>query len=206
MTNKHYLKGSLSLLAAAAMMASGANVGRKAGKTRDIAYGYRMPAGFAGDINRAHPFSVEPALPDVSAPPLLYGCAVLVNTTTNSVRQMSAGDTGVVRIYGIVSRDFPVQQTQQTSMSTTPGVAVPPTNRALSIMRWGYIMGRVNGAPTKNGAVYVWVAASTGNHVQGTYETAASAGNTAAIVNASFNGPADANGIAEIIVGFTPAG
>lgn len=203
---KQHLKGSLSLTAAAAIMAVGLTAGRVLGKTRDVSYGYRMPAGYAGDINRAHPFSVEPALPDTSAPPLLYGCAVLVNTTTNSVRQVASGDTAVTRIYGIVARDFPVQQVAQTGMNTTPGSGIPPTNRALSIMRWGYVMVRVNGTPTKNGNVYLWIAASTGNHVQGTFEAAATGGSTILLANASFNGPPDANGICEMVIGFAPAG
>lgn len=202
---KNHIKGSLSLLAAAAAMATAASSGKVAGKTRDVAYSYRMPAGYAGDINRAHPFSVEPALPNAANPPTLYGEVVMVDAATNSVRKITAADTGVVRIYGTVARDWPTQQTQQTSMNTTPGSGTPPTNRALSIMRWGYVMGRVNGTPTKNGTVYVWVAASTGAHVQGTFETAASAGNTATLVNATFNGPPDVNGICEIVIDRAPA-
>jgi hypothetical protein len=196
--------GSLSQVAAAAIIATGLTAGKVYAKTRDVAYTYRAPAGFAGDINRAHPFSVEPALPNAANPPLLYGDAVMVDSATNSVRQILSTDTAVIRIYGIVSRDYPTQQTTG-GMSTTPGTQVPPTNRALSIMRWGYAMVRVNGTPRKNDPVFLWVAASTGNHVQGTFETAASAGNTAALTNCTFNGPPDANGICEIVVDRAPA-
>jgi hypothetical protein len=203
---KNHIKGSLSLTAAAALVALAATSGKVQGKTRDIAYTYRMPAGFAGDINRAHPFSVEPVLADPTNPPLLYGNAVMVNTAANTVRQMAAGDTAVTRIYGIIARDFPVQQTQQTQMSTTPGIGVPPINRALSCLREGYIMVKVNGSPTKNGAVYLWIAASTGSHVQGTFETTNTAGSTILLANAEFNGPADSNGIAELVMNRNVAG
>lgn len=202
--SKKQQMGTLSAVAAAAIVSVGLAAGKVLGKTRDVAYTYRAPAGFAGDINRAHPFSVEPNLPDATNPPLLYGNAVMVNGSTGGVRQMLAGDTSVVRIYGVVARDWPTQQ-NSGGMATQTGTLAPPTNRALSIITDGYVMVRVNGTPQKNGTVYVWVAASTGNHIQGTFEATASAGNTITLVNARWNSPPDANGIAEIYLGHAPA-
>ena len=31
-------------------------------KTRDVAFTFRMGAGFAGDVNRTHPASIEPVM------------------------------------------------------------------------------------------------------------------------------------------------
>lgn len=189
---------ALSALAAAAIftMAAGAR-----SATRDISYGFRAPGGIPGDVNRSHPVEIEPAGPNVTNPPDLYGCALLVDTATNTVRKMLAGDTAITRIYGILARAYPVQQSSGANYgAATIGSAAPPTNQALDVCKEGYIMARVNGSPTKDGAVFVWVAASSGNHIQGTFEAAATGGSTAAITNARFNGPPDASGNVEIIV------
>ena len=193
MQNK-YLKGGLSALAAAAMLATGSARAR----TTDVSYTYRCPAGYPGDINRAHPFSVEPVMQNATTPCTLHGEAIIIDTATNSGRKVAAGDTALTRIYGIVAREFPAQQTQ--SMQATIGVGAPPTNQPLSAMREGYVMVRCNGTPTKDGAVYLWIAASTGNHVQGTFETAATGGSTIQVTNAKFNGPGDSAGCAELIL------
>lgn len=193
---------ALSAVAAAAMIAAASCMAR--GKTRDVSYPFRCPAGFAGDLNRAHPASVEPGYIDVSNPPAFYGLAVLVNRTTNSIRGMAAGDTGVLRIYGINLREYPVQQLSGGAQAA-PGAIAAPISGPISVCRDGYVMVKVNGAVTKDGLVYVWVAASSGAHVQGGFEAAATGGSTAAIVNAVYNGPADANGICEVIVNKTQA-
>lgn len=193
---KNYLKGGLSALAAAAIMAVATDV---RARTTDVSFQYRAPAGFPGDINRAHPFSVEPVMQNVTNPVLLYGNAMIIDTSTNSGRQPLAGDTALTRIYGVAAREYPVQQTTG-GMSATLGVAAPPTNQALSCMREGYVMVRCNGTPTKDGAVFLWIAASTGNHVQGTFEAAATGGSTIAISNAKFNGPGDTAGVVELIL------
>lgn len=192
---KNYLKGGLSALAAAAIMATAVD---SRARTTDVSFQYRAPAGFAGDINRAHPFSVEPVPQNATNPVLLYGNAVIVDTSTNSGRQPLAGDTAVTRIYGVAAREYPVQQTSG-GMAAGLGLGTPSTINPLSVLREGYIMVKVNGTPTKDGVVYLWIAASTGSHVQGTFETTASSGNTIAISNAKFNGPGDSAGIAELI-------
>lgn len=170
-------------------------------RTCDVAFTYRMGAGFAGDVNRTHPFSVEPALIDASAPPLGYGLAVLADAASNGVRQIAAGDQGTVYIYGVTVRPYPTQQ-QSGGMSSPFGSVTPPASGVIDVLRMGYIMVPIVGAVAKGGLVYVWAAASGGGHLQGGFEAASSAGNTIAlpITLAEFNGPADANGIGELVL------
>ncbi len=170
-------------------------------KTKDAAFGFRMGAGFPGDVNRSHPMSIEPALIDASAPPLFYGQPVLVDATTQGVRPYVAGDQSntVASGYGMTVRPYPFQQTSG-GMSAAFGAATPPVTGIMDVLRSGYIMINLpaGGAPVKGGAVYIWAAASTGAHVQGTIEAAYSAGNTTQLLNATFNGSPDANGNVEV--------
>lgn len=146
------------------------------GRTRDTVTGtaisYRMLAGFAGDVNRTHPASIEPVLIDASAPPLFYGQGVVVDATTQGIRPLVAGDQALVDVYGILVRPYPQQQN-----TTTPsiGSGAPPLTGVADVLRNGYIMVPINNsgsAPVKSGVVYIWTAATSGAHVQGLFETA----------------------------------
>lgn len=172
-------------------------------KTRDVAFAFRMGAGFAGDINRTHPASVEPTLIDASAPPTAYGQPVLVDATTQGVRPFAAGDQSntVAAGYGITVRPYPTQQSSASNFGAASiGAAVPPVIGIMDVLRAGYIMVNLpaGGAPVKGGAVYVWSVASSGSHVIGGIEAAYSAGNTTQLLNATFNGSPDASGNVEI--------
>ncbi len=107
------------------------------------------------------------------------------------------------KIAGIAVRPFPVQQ-QSGNMSAALGAATPPTSGVFDYLNDGFIIAKCNnfGAnpSTKGGAVHIWVAASSGNHVQGGFEAAATAGSTIPVANAFWNGPPDANGVTEIQV------
>lgn len=170
-------------------------------KTRDVAFPYRMGAGFAGDINRTHPFDVVGERQDASDPITAYGNGCLMDTVNGTVRAVIAGDQSdstAINLYGVLVRPFP---TQQTTTSQGLGVATPPVAPAiLDIMTEGLIMVKVNGTPTKRGPVFVWCTASTGAHLTGGFEAAADAGDTVRVSNAYFNGPPDANGIVEMRV------
>lgn len=172
-------------------------------KTKDAAFQFRMGAGFAGDINRTHPASVEPTLIDASAPPTAYGQPVLVDATTQGVRPFAAGDqsNAVAAGYGITVRPYPTQQSSASNFGAAAlGAATPPVSGIMDVLRAGYIMVNLpaGGTPVKGGAVYVWAAASTGSHVLGGVEAAYSAGNTTQLLNATFNGSPDANGNVEV--------
>lgn len=179
---------------------TGRFVGRA--RTHDVAYTYRMGAGFVGDVNRTHPASIEPVLIDVNSPPTAYGQAVVVDPTTQGVRPLGAGDTSLDAIYGITVRPFPLQQSSANNYGTIGiGAATPPVAGVMDVLRSGYIMAALTGnaSAVKGGRVYVWVAASSGNHVQGGFEAAATGGSTILLDEKTyFNGPADANGVVEI--------
>jgi len=171
-------------------------------RTCDISYGYRMGAGFPGDVNRTHPASIEPTLIDPSAPPTLYGQAVVIDATSQGVRPLVAGDSSLTAIYGITVRPFPIQQQSSTNYgASNVGSATPPTSQPMDVLRAGYIMSTLSGsaAAVKGAPVFVWVAASTGTHIQGNFEAAATGGSTIQLdAKTTFNGPADASGVCEI--------
>lgn len=175
----------------------------KRARTTDVAFTFRMGAGFPGEVNRTHPASILPSIQHASTPVAGYGYACLYDSATNSVRNAVAGDTAVTKIDGISVRPYPTQQHSASGLfaPATFGSATPPTTGAIDVMEDGFAMVKVaSGTPQKKGAVFVWVAASSGVHVQGGFETAASAGNTAAIANAYYTGGVDSAGVAEIQV------
>lgn len=167
-------------------------------RTCDVAYGFRMNTGFAGDVNRTQPASIEPNMNDATNPVNLFGNAVLVNGSANTVRKVLATDTGVTAIYGIAVRPYPTQQTSGGS-SAAFGVGGPAANQPVDVLRQGYFMTKVVGSPVKDGTVYLWVAADSGAHVQGGFEASSSA-STVTLTNVFFNGPAGADGVAELYI------
>lgn len=196
------MKKSLIHLAVMATLAGAASVGRS--RTHDVAFTFRMGAGFAGEVNRTHPVSIYPSLMHSTQPVRLYGDPGIYDAATASVRGFQAGDTALTKIDGVLVRPYPTQQSTGGMSATLGGAGTPASNQPADIVEEGAIMVKCNNfgvnAPTKGGAVWVWCAASAGNDVQGGFRAAVSAGNTAAITNAKWNGPADANGIAELIV------
>lgn len=197
------MKRTLISLAALAVCAALAQPVKRA-RTRDVAFSYRMGAGFPGDVNRTHPFSVLPGLMDAVDPVAAYGFPVVIDPATNSYRGVVAADRATLtKIDGILVRPFPTQQTTG-GMTSTLGAATPPTSGVIDVLEDGFIIAKCNNfgvnPPTKGGAVYVWAAASAGNHVLGGFEAAADGANTALVTNAYWNGPTDSAGITEIQV------
>lgn len=188
-----------TLIACAAAVALG---GIARVRTHDVAFTYRMGAGYPGDVNRTHPASILPGLMNVTNPVRLYGDPVLIDTATNSYRGFLAGDTAITKLSGVLVRPYPTQQTTG-GMASAFGAAVPPVTGVVDVLEDGYMIVRCNNfaaqQPTKGGAVYVWIAASSGAHVQGGFESVSS-GSTVTISNAMWNGPCDANGVGELKV------
>lgn len=190
-----------SLIALAVLASLGASFVRAS--TRDVAFSFRMGAGFPGDVARTHPFSVLPAQMDGTTPVRAYGHAVRFSAT-NTIQGFVAGDTALTKIKGVLVRPYPVSQTSG-GMSATIGAATPPgANSVVDYIEDGFVMVKIDniaaGSPKKGDPVFVWCAASAGNDVQGGFRAAVSAGNTAAIANAEFNGPPDAAGVCELRV------
>lgn len=172
--------------------------------TNDVAFQFRMGGGTPGDVNRNHPASVVPGLIDsgASKPINRYGDPVLFSTASN-YRRFDTGDTAVTKVNGVLVRPYPVQGQSSTNYGAQAlGAATPPTSGIQDILESGFIMTQIpTGQTVKKGdAVYVWCAADSGSHKQGGFENAASGGNTAAVTNAIFWGPADSNGVVEVRV------
>ena len=171
-------------------------------RTCDVAFNLRMGAGSPGDITRhTPPGTIEQCLMAAVTPPLAFGQAVLADgLADNAVRLVQAGDSALVAIYGITVRPYPFQPQSGTNYGAVGlGGAAPSTTQPVDVLRSGYILGYINGVPVKGGAVFVWVAATAGAHIQGSFETAATGGSTIALdAKTTFQGGVDANGFGEI--------
>ncbi|MGN5479513.1 structural cement protein Gp24 [Cupriavidus basilensis] len=157
------------------------------------AFQYRMPAGFAGDVQRADQATIEPQIIDPTNPPTLFGLPVKI--VNGKVQPVGAGDTAAA-VYGFNVRAYPIQ-----GNGTDPlGTATPPTSGITDVMKRGYIMAILGGTTdaSKNGAVYVRVAAPAAGKPIGGVEAAADGANTIALTNAYFTGPKDAYGTVEL--------
>lgn len=173
-------------------------------RTCDTSFTFRMGAGFPGDVNRGHPASIQPCAIDQSAPPSAYGQAVLVDPTTQGVRPLTTGDYGATEIWGVTARPYPLQQPSAPGNNYGEqgyGTITPPALQPIDVLRGGYILVPVVGAPVKGGPVFVWCAVSGGGHTQGGFEAGGGGGNNTAALDTSYmwNSPPDANGIAELI-------
>lgn len=167
-----------------------------------VAFPYRMPVAVApGEVNRAHPFTIEPCSIDQALPPTSFGTALVVDATSQGVRPVQAGDTALTDVYGWGVRPYPYQSSSAGVYGAAPlGGGTPALNQAMDVLRAGYIVVPCNGSPKKGGQVFVWVAASAAPHVQGGVEAAATAGSTIALASTktTFNGVPDASGLVEI--------
>lgn len=178
--------------------------------TRDVAFGFRMPGGIAGDINRMHPASVEPCLIDSAAPPTMYGEAVLATADAlNAVRPFAAGDAAVDTIWGVTVRPYPASQggtVVAPGAASAFGSGTPPATGVIDVLRSGYMTVKIPAAEAalafKGGAVFVRCAAAAADDPIGGFKAQDDAGNATAldVKRYQFNGPADANGNVELCV------
>lgn len=158
---------------------TGVFVGRH--RTRDISFLAQSPSGFIGRITRSVPApKITPDPNDVTNPVAYYGLAVM-NTVNNTVRSILTTDAGASGIGGIAVAPFPFQQQSTTNYGATSlgALTAVPTGIVIDTNRAGFqtVYCNTAQAPTasKLSKVFVWCAASTGTHIQGGFETAASA-------------------------------
>ena len=167
-------------------------------KVRDGAFAnvitYRMGGLFPGSVTRTHPQWIEPCLIHPQATYPLPGNAVMLHQSDNSVLPVD-GTFVAGPIYGVAVRAYP---TQPMVMDATGNITT--SSPEVDVMREGYIGVAVVGTPLKGGSAWIWVAATALPHVQGGFEAAASGASTVQLTNCKFNGPADANGNAELII------
>lgn len=195
------MKKTLVSLAVASMLAASFPVTRA--RTRDVAFQFRMGAGFPGDINRTHPFSVLPGLMNEVDPVRLYGDPAIAVHHADGIqfRGFKVGDTRTT-VDGILVRSYPIQQQATAGVNAPIGAAAAPTSGVIDILEEGFIIVKCNdfaaNPPSRGAPVTVRIAASTGNRVQGGFHALADGANTLTITNARWNGNADANGYAEL--------
>lgn len=174
-------------------------------KVRDVAFLGRMGAGVPGTVTRTHPASIFPGLNDTTNPLTLYGQAAMFNSVANTYRAVLASDQAAsTAIAGISVRPYPTQGVPSASMGAPEsfGSGGPSPTNEVDILRSGSILVLVSGTvnPTLGGAVFIWAAANSGAHKLGGFETGATGGSTFPLDNKTcWNGPADANGVAELL-------
>lgn len=161
------------------------------------AYQFRMPAGFAGDLQRAEVATIETQQIDSAAPPTAYG--VPVKLVSGKIQPINSGSDTAAAVIGVNLRPYPIQ----TNGTDALGTSTPPTSGVTDILKRGYVMVSLGGttAAAKGGTVYVRVASASAGKPLGGFEAAADSTNTVAMpASWYFTGPADAYGITEIAV------
>jgi len=132
------------------------------------AYTFRMPAGFAGDLQRAEIATIEPQLINSAAPPLSFGVAIKL--VGGLVTPINASTDTSANVYGVNLRPYPIQ-----GNGTDPlGTSTPPTSGVTDILRRGYVDVVLNGTTSaaKGGTVYVRVANVSSGKPLGGFEAA----------------------------------
>lgn len=173
--------------------------------TGEMAFGFRMPAGFPGDVNRTHPASIEPCVIDSDDPPLSYGIPVVVDSATQGVRQLDSGDNALTTVYGFTVRPYPFQQASASNYGAASfGAATPPVTGPIDVLRLGYMVVKIPAGQNavKGGPVFVRINNGTVAAPVGGVEAQADGGNTIALdpTRYMFNGTQDANGNTEIAI------
>lgn len=174
----------------------------RAAVTNDISWGYRMPAGWPGDINRGQHFDARAVMLDAANPPRWYG-EFLTFGTANNVRPILAADqhnSNTLVVHGMLVRPYPTQQETQTSMNVAIGAAVPPQKGIVDslMVGAGIMKGKAGMVVKKGDPVFVWAIATASANIQGELQAAATNDSTIRIANARYAGPATAEGYVEV--------
>lgn len=156
--------------------------------------GETMTAGFAGSYARQPDMIVNtrPAGGDTAIPfgaPLVYSGGTVV--------QMGASATAA-QFVGVAGREI---KSSLTYLEQSPGQYNP--GDPVSVFQRGSIQVYCQrGTPALGGAVYVRITAngSFETAVVGGFEASADSSNTVKLTNCQWGGPADANGIAELVI------
>jgi hypothetical protein len=151
-----------------------------------------------------HPAStIEPGAVLTTNPPTFYGEGVFIDVTTGYIRAPVLGDQPTGVCYGVVYRPYPFQISSASNWGAQGfGTAPLPTAGEIDVLRSGYVLVPVNvgATPVKGQPVFLWVGPTAGNHIQGGFESAATAGQTLALDAKTtwMNNGADPFGVAEI--------
>ena len=165
-----------------------------------MAFQFRMGTGYAGEVNRKHPFEIVAHVMDSTNPPTFYGQAVVIDATSKRIRRVIAGDTGLTNIYGVMVRPFPFQDPGAASAYGAQSFGAVTTmqglSQAIDVLVKGFILVPIvttaANLPGLGDSVSVWAAAASGAHLQGGFETASPGGSGFTITGSTrFMGPTD---------------
>ena len=156
--------------------------------------GTKMPHGFAGSYAR-QPDMIVNTRPAGGAVPIPFGAPLVY--ADGAVVQMGA-EAAADKFVGVAGREFKssLEYLDQSAGQYAPGEAV-------SVFQRGSIQVKCSrGAPVLGGAVYVRTKAndSFATAPVGGFEAEADSGNTVQLPNCQWGGPADANGVAELVI------
>ncbi len=156
--------------------------------------GETMTAGFAGSYAR-QPDMIVNTRPAGGSAAIPFGAPLVYSGT--DVVQMGSGATAA-QFVGVAGREI---KSSLTYLEQSPGQYNP--GDPVSVFQRGSIQVYCQrGTPTLGGAVYVRITAngSYETAVVGGFEAEADSSNTVQLTNCQWGGPADANGIAELVI------
>lgn len=156
--------------------------------------GETLTAGFAGSYAR-QPDMIVNTRPAGGSAAIPFGAPLKYDGT--AVVQMGASDTAA-QFVGVAGREI---KSSLTYLEQSPGQYNP--GDPVSVFQRGSIQVYCQrGTPALGGAVYVRITAngSYETAVVGGFEAEADSSNTVQLTNAQWGGPADANGIAELVI------
>lgn len=158
--------------------------------------GKDMPHGFAGYYARQPDMIVE-TRPAGGETPITFGTPLVYDATKPAVVAASAGFTAQA-FAGVAGCEL---KSALTYLDQQAGQYAP--GEAVSVFQRGSINVKCyDGAPALGGVVYVRTAESDTytNSPVGSFSANNESGKTVALTNCQWGGPADANGIAELVI------
>ena len=157
--------------------------------------GKDMPHGFAGCYARQPDMIVE-TRPAGGETPISFGTPLVYDDTKPAVVAAGA-DFTAAKFVGVAGCEIKSALTylDQSAGSYAVGEAV-------SVFQRGSINVKAYGTPALGGTVYVRTAASGTYSTEpvGAFTATNESGSTVALTNCQWGGPADANGIAELVI------
>lgn len=157
--------------------------------------GKEMPHGFAGCYARQPDMIVE-TRPAGGDTPIPFGAPLVYDATKPAVVAAGASFTAATFV-GVAGCEI---KSALTYLDQQAGQYAP--GEAVSVFQRGSINVRAYGTPALGGAVYVRTVASGtySTETVGAFTATNDSGNTVQLTNCQWGGPADANGIAELVI------
>ena len=157
--------------------------------------GKEMPHGFAGCYARQPDMIVE-TRPAGGETPIPFGAPLVYDAPKPAVVAAGAGFTAAAFV-GVAGAEI---KTALTYLTQQEGQYAP--GEPVSVFQRGSINVKAYGTPALGGTVYVRTAASGTYTTEpvGAFTATNESGSTVALTNCQWGGPADANGIAELVI------